>query len=50
MHSTENINTPFSYDNVIKNVFIDDAEIQNNTDYEGYYDDEEALPCLGFEC
>ena len=50
MHSTENINTPFSYDNVINNVFIDDAEIQNNTDYEGYYDDEEALPCLGFEC
>lgn len=47
MYSTENINTPFSYDNVINNVFAE------NSEYEGEnldYDDEEPLSTLGFEC
>ena len=47
MYSTENINTPFSYDNVINNVFAE------NSEYEGEnldYDDEEPVSTLGFEC
>ena len=49
MHSTENINTPFSYDNVINNVFADN-NIENQDIYDGYYDDEDQLPSFGFEC
>lgn len=49
MHSTENINTPFSYDNVINNVFTDKSASENDP-YEGYYDDEDVSTFLGFEC
>lgn len=48
MHSTENINTPFSYDNVINNIFTD-KNISENDVYDGYYD-EEVPSALGFEC
>ena len=48
MHSTENINTPFSYDNVINNIFTD-KNISENDVYDGYYD-EEVPSDLGFEC
>ena len=48
MYSTENINTPFSYDNVINNIFTD-KNISENDVYDGYYD-EEVPSALGFEC
>lgn len=48
MHSTENVNTPFSYDNVINNIFTD-KNISENDVYDGYYD-EEVPSALGFEC
>ncbi len=54
MYSTENINTPFSYDNVIKNIFEDNADLTaEDTSYDvNCYDDEEETPCssFGFEC
>ena len=47
MYSTENINTPFSYDNVINNVFAENSEYEDeNLDYY----DEEPVSTLGFEC
>ncbi len=50
MHSTENINTPFSYDNVINNVFEENPK-EFETNYNSYYDDaEEDVSTFGFEC
>lgn len=52
MHSTENVNTPFTYDNMMHNVFGDDYEIPESAidTSKDYDDDEEDFPTLGFEC
>lgn len=44
----ENFDTPFSYDNVMKNVLVEDYQNQNVE----YYEDEEdgTTGLLGFEC
>lgn len=48
MYSSENINTPFSYDNVINNIFSDNnAAVSNEYDI---YDEDESFSAFGFEC
>ncbi|MDO5436898.1 MAG: hypothetical protein Q4F80_01730 [bacterium] len=47
----ENIETPFSYDNVMKNIFVEEYA-QNGLDSDLYYDEDEpeGFSNLEFEC